>query len=385
MQQVYRWLPAFVLVGVCLAANTVFGEGLRLDALERLDPASATPTDDGKLLYYEVRGLDIEGKGWQDTEAYYDRLPAKAKGVAPDSVWGLSKHSSGMAVRFVTDAACIACRWTVINDELGMKHMPATGVSGVDLYVNDNGTWRWIGAGRPTAKTSEATLADGIPEGPHEFIAYLPLYNGTESMALGVPPEATLAKAPPREGNRGKPIVFYGTSITQGGCASRPGMGYTAILGRHLDWATINLGFSGSGRGEIELADLLTEIDAAAYVLDCVPNMSPEVVTERIEPFVKRLRSAHADTPIVLVENIRYQAGAFLPERRKSYEDKNVALRAAYGRLQADGVQGLTYIPSDALLGDDGEATVDGTHLTDLGFLRYSDAVAPVLRGILAP
>jgi lysophospholipase L1-like esterase len=160
-------------------------------------------------------------------------------------------------------------------------------------------------------------------------------------------------------------------------------MAYPAILGRRLARPTVNLGFSGNGKMEMEMEVLLAEVDVAAYVLDCLPNMSPEMVTERLEPFVTALRTAHPETPIVLVENISYQAGAFIPASKSSYVDKNAALKAAYDRMNAKGIKGLYYVPGETLLGNDGEATVDGTHPTDLGFQRMADALEPVLRKVL--
>jgi hypothetical protein len=265
--------------------------------------------------------------------------------------------------------------------------MPATGMSGLDLYVRmpvdqrkpPGQVWHWVGVGRPEQQTNEVALVSGIPPGDHEFILYLPLYNGAASVEIAVPEGAKLQKAP----ERGKPIVFYGTSITQGGCASRPGMAYPAIIGRMLDRPTINLGFSGNGQMHPPVVDLLAELDSAAYVIDCCPNMSPDLVTERTAPLVHQLRGAHPDTPIVLVENIEYQASAFLPGTRNGYQAKNAAFRARYEALVGEGVKGLTYVPGDPLFGDDGEATVDGTHATDLGFLRLAQALAPVLAGIL--
>ena len=177
--------------------------------------------------------------------------------------------------------------------------------------------------------------------------------------------------------------MFYGTSITQGGCASRPGMAYPAILGRWLDMPTINLGFSGNGRMDPPLTDLLAELDVAAYVIDCCPNMTPELVAERTEPLVNGLRAAHPDTPIVLVENIEYQAAAALPNARAGYTAKSQALRAAYERLTDAGVEGLHYVEGEPLFGNDGEATVDGTHATDLGFMRMAEGLLSVLQGIL--
>ena len=380
---VLRTSLAVLLCGLFGIAPLAFGGDPSGIAIEKLDPNFAAKDPKGEWLWYDARQAGIEGKGWADTEKPFDRLPAKAKGVVRDPVWSLSRHSAGLCVRFVTDAPKIAARWTLTSDSLAMPHMPATGVSGLDLYVKDGGVWRWTGAARPSAKTNQAVVAEAIPAGSHEFMLYLPLYNGTESLEIGVPPAAAIEKAPARPPDRAKPIVFYGTSITQGGCAARPGMVHTAILGRRLDCPIINLGFSGNGQMDAELGALMAELDAAAYVIDCAPNMPPEMITARTEPFVTALRKAKPDTPIVLVENISYQAGYFLPGTRQSYTDKNKALRAAYDGLAAKGIAKLSYVPGETLLGGDGEATVDGTHPTDLGFQRIADTLEPVLRKAL--
>jgi hypothetical protein len=368
---------AGILAGLSVPVSAL-GEGA-----QGLDPKEGKPSPDGKWVWYDGRKLEVEGKGWSDTEGFFDRMPGKAKGVVTDGVWGLSKHSAGMCVRFASNAVSIAGRWTLTGKNLAMEHMPATGVSGVDLYVNDGGVWRWIGMGRPKAQANEQVLADSIPEGTHEYLLYLPLYNGVESVEIGVPPGAMIGKAAPRPANRSKPICYYGTSIAQGGCASRPGMAHTSILGRMLNRPVINLGFSGNGRMEPAMGTLLAELDVAAYVLDCLPNMSPELVSQRVEPFVETLRKAHPDTPIVLVENIAYQAGAFLPGPREAYQSKNRVLREVYDRLTGKGVKNLHYVPGQTLLGKDGEGTVDGTHPNDLGFQRFAEALEPVLRKIL--
>ncbi len=331
--------------------------------------------------WVDVRELDVEGKGWTDTKSFFDRLPAKAEGVVRPPVWNLSRQSAGLLVRFTSDATSIQARWTVTSSELGKPHMPATGVSGLDLYVKaDDGRWRWLGVGRPDdGKTNTGTLAKGLPEGRREFLLYLPLYNGLSSVEIGVPEGRTIAKAPARAQGHRKPIVFYGTSITQGGCASRPGMVHTAILGRRLDRPVINLGFSGNGTMDPEMATLLAELDAAVFVLDCLPNMSPAEVAERVEPFVRTLRKVHPETPIVLAEDRFYANGAIVPGSRKHNIDNHAALKTAYDHLLADGIKALHYLPGAGQLGDDGEDTVDGSHPTDLGFLRMADAFAPVL------
>ncbi len=372
------WLIA---AGCHVAANPA---SLDMGGLPRLEAAKAVADPKGELLWYDAKLLTVEGRGWTETEAFYDRLPARAKGVVRDAVWGLSRCSAGLCVRFVTDSDRVATRWTTTSGNMGMDHMPATGVSGLDLYVRDRGQWRWIGVGRaPNSSTNEDVLADAIPAGAHEYMLYLPLYNGIKSLEIGIAAKASLARPGPRAAGCDRPMVFYGTSITQGGCASRPGMVYTAILGRWLDRPVVNLGFSGNGRMDPELAVLLGEIDASVYVLDTLPNMTVPFIEERAESFVKALRKARPDTPIVLVESVPYQGEAFLPKPRQSVADKNAAWRKVYQRLKADGIQGLSYVPNRLLTGTDGEGSVDGVHLTDLGFLRFAEALRPVLRKVL--
>ena len=333
------------------------------------------------LAWYDIRELGVEGRGWEDVGRFYSRLPARAEGVVPTPVWDLGQRSAGLCVRFVTDAQAISATWTLYRDTLAMDHMPATGVSGLDLYVRHEGKWRWVGIGRPTkAPTNSAVLVSDLPAGTREYLLYLPLYNGVERVQIGLPERTKLAKAPAYAGARRKPICFYGTSVVQGGCASRPGMVHSAILQRKLDWPVINLGFSGNGKMDPSVIELLAELDVAAYVLDCLPNMDAGQIAERLEPGVKRLRQAHPTTPIVLVENLPYQQAYLVETRRRRLEMSNAAHRAAYERLIAAGVGNLHYVPSDNLLGDDSEATVDGTHATDVGFQRIAAALEPAIR-----
>jgi GDSL-like Lipase/Acylhydrolase family/N-terminus of Esterase_SGNH_hydro-type len=343
-----------------------------------IDPAKARI--DANIVWFDIRELGIEGQGWTDTKAPFDRFPAKAEKSVRPPVWGLSRHSTGLCVRFVTEATAINAQWTVTNKNLAMPHMPATGVSGLDLYVKmPKGQWQWVANGRPTAEKNTSQLAGGIFAGEKEFLLYLPLYNGVSSVEIGLPKGATLKKADPYPAERAKPVVFYGTSITQGGCASRPGMVHTSILGRKFDRPMINLGFSGSGTLDLPIADLMAEIDAAAYVLDCIPNLSPALVAERTEPFVAALRKAKPTTPIVLVEDRTYTNAPALPGTAKRNTDGRAANKKAFDNLVAAGDKNLFYINGDKLMGDDGEGTVDGSHPTDLGFLRQAEAFAEVL------
>jgi hypothetical protein len=353
-------------------------------AVERIDPSQAVVEENTDVLWYDVELLGIEGRGWNDTKAKFDRLPAKAEGVVRGPVWGLSHHSAGMAVRFKTDATTIQARWSLTSSGLAMPHMPATGVSGLDLYVRTGaGQWRWLANGRPTKyPDNQVTLGKSIPAGVRDYMLYLPLYNGVTSVEIGIGKTNYLERLPRSEGV--KPVVFYGTSITQGGCASRPGMVHTAILGRRLDRPVINLGFSGNGKMEQEVANLLAELDVAVYVIDCLPNMNAAEVAARTEPLVHTLRQSHPTTPILLVEDRSYTDSFIIDSKRQRNESSREAFRAAYQKLVDEGVTQLAYLEGEHLLGDDGEATVDSSHPTDLGFMRMADAFEPLLQQLLA-
>ncbi len=366
-----RLLLATILCAVCR---------LHAEDIEVLDPNFASPDPEGDFIWYDALQIGLRGQGWDKDIGPYHRYPAKAEGVVRDAVWSLSRHSAGLAVRFQSDSPYLAARWSLTKESLAMPHMPATGVSGLDLYARDGARWRWVAGARPSQQNdNNVRLVSSTPGGMQEYLLYLPLYNGTAKLEIGVRPEATLAKGTPETK---RPIVFYGTSITQGGCASRPGMAYPAIVGRRLDRPSINLGFSGNGEMEPEVAELIAELDPTVYVLDGLPNMNPEEIRARVAPFVRTLRAAHPDTPILLVENIVYQ-GSWFNAGEPRHVAKNVVLKEEYDALVAAGVTGLYYLACDDLLGHDDLATVDGVHPTDVGFLRQADALEPVLRAIL--
>lgn len=365
-------LTAWVLAAALLSGTLAAVAAERIDPLQGIvDPCDGTRWYDGGLLL-------LEGKGWENTESCYDRLPIPAKDKVRPPVWDLSHDSAGMCLRFVTQATSVKVRWTLRQKNLAMPHMPATGVSGIDLYQRtDARRWTFVQNGRPTSVSNEATFR--VSPG-RECLLYLPLYNGVASLQIGVPKDKALAKPEASPGRPGKPIVFYGTSITQGGCASRPGMACTAIVARQLDVAVINLGFSGNGKMELEMADLLAELDPAVYVLDCLWNMQPAEVSQRVAPFVKKLRAARPSAPILLVEDSSVS--------NTTPTTKGTICRRIYEDLKAEGMTDLHFLSNRDMLGTDGDGTVDGCHPNDVGMMRqaavFGQSLATIL-GVVRP
>lgn len=363
---------SFVAFGATAAATR---------ALSVAPAAQWLPHED--LVWTDVKDWPLEGRAFAKRAAPYDRLPARARGIVRDIVWDLSRHSAGMLVRFATSSSELRIRYRLTSDRLAMVHMPATGVSGVDLYGHDGQKWRWIDVTRPTKRDVQKRFYTGRQMSePSQFQLYLPLYNGIEKLEVGTLKGAELSPLAAR-GSAQKPIVCYGTSIMQGACASRPGMAWTSIVGRALDREVINLGFSGNGRMELEVGQFLAELEASAFVIDCVPNMTPKQVAQSAQPLVQQLRAAHKKTPILLVEDRTFTNAWFHADRADDHRQRRQALRDAFAALKRDKVDGIHYLLGDDLLGADGEAATDGSHPSDLGMLRQAEVMADALRPLL--
>lgn len=332
----------------------------------------------------------IDGQAWSaEMRDTIQRFPPRAEPLVRKAVWNLSRQSAGLSIRFVSDAPQITVRYKVTGS-MAMPHMPSTGVSGVDLYgIDSDGNWH-LAAGKYSFKdTVQYIFAQLRPNDQYhklgrEYRLYLPLYNSIRDLEIGVPAGSRFTVLPQRAE---KPIVVYGTSIAQGACASRPGMAWTNILARKLDRTVINLGFSGNGRLEKEVVDLVNELDARVFVLDCLPNLIQPIVDstelqKRIIESVKTIRAKHPQTPILLTEHDGYTEGYLMPQRQPLFENANRDLRKAFARLTADKVTGIYLLPISEI-GMDLDCMVDGTHPNDLGMMRYADAYERKLREIL--
>lgn len=323
----------------------------------------------------------VEGRAFDDTEAFYHRLPARARQRVPERVWEESITPAGMVVRFETDSPELYARWRLESSPSGNTLACAAGEAGLDLYARDpSGQWRWVKTAEPwTLPEPDKQLVANAPPGLHEYLLYLPLRARLGSLKVGVAKGRTLRFLTPRP----RPLLYYGTSIVHGLNASRPGMAHAHITARMLDRPLVNLGFAGCARMELPLASLLAEIDASIYVIDCLPNMSDQEVRDRAVPFVVELRRQRPLQPIVLVEDRIHTNAWFQPDMLEQHQRRTAALREAFARLQDQAVPGIHYVHDRSLLGDDDEATNDGSHPSDLGMMRQAQVMRRVLEPLL--
>ena len=300
-----------------------------------------------QLVYHDASKFPLLGKATEATGARYERLPDSLKNISRAPLWNLSRNSAGMAIRFRSNSTTIAAKWEALIN-FHMNHMTDTGAKGLDLYcLQKNGEWRFVNSGRPNGKTNQATIIANMQPEEREYMLYLPLYDGLVSLSIGIDSLATIDQPLIDYPIRQKPIVFYGTSILQGGCASRPGMAHTNIISRRLNRECINLGFSGNALLDLEVAKVIAEVDASVFVLDFVPNVTHTLYDERIAKEVQR---------------------------------KNDTLKEIFNRLKKENEKNIILISSKNMLGEDGEATIDGIHFTDLGMMRYADLVCPIIK-----
>lgn len=378
-------MPRISLLPIVITSIAAF-VAARATAQDLSEAKAASTT--GGIVWKKPDDRGVEGRGWTTGLArFYDRLPAKAEGRVPPHVWAFSRESAGMSVDFITDSPEIRVRYRVTSAQLdhGWGDFSNRTGSGVDLYARTEGDstgWHWIAANKPLKPAVDETLVRGLAPGKKHFRLYLPSYNGVESLEIGVRSGAFFQEP---EARKTLPVVFYGTSIMQGGAASRPGLAMTSIIGRRLDTPVVNLGFCGAGRMEPEVGALIAEISAAAYVIDCVPNMNAGEVRSRTAPLVRQLRTAHPATPILLTNHHDLPTpAAFTPASVAEHRGKQAALREVYDELVREGVPGVHYLPGDTLIGDDGEGTGDGVHPNDLGHMRYAEAYVKALRPLIA-
>lgn len=345
----------------------------------------AFSADEKQKVWYDTADMPVYGKVRPETSEHYTRLPEKMHGVVRDKVWNLGLNSAGLYLRFRTDSRSISARWT---NPSSREHPKLTAIvqRGLDLYGKREGRWWYFGVGIPKvgSTTSEYLICKHLNGEMREYMLYLPLYGGISKLELGLDEGARFEASDDPHPAYDKPIIMYGTSILHGASASRAGLCFTNVLSRRLDRQVINLGFSGNALLDYEVAEWMAECpDPAVFVLDNIPNGNAKITLEREEAFFRILRDKHPHVPVVFVENALYPTYWTESGCHKSLTAKNAAMRQVFDGLVAKGEKNIYYVPADRLLGDDGEATIDGTHYTDVGMQRYADVLEPVLRSLL--
>ncbi|MCD8081119.1 MAG: SGNH/GDSL hydrolase family protein [Bacteroides sp.] len=333
-----------------------------------------------QYVYHDASVFPVWGKATPETSDRYARLPDSLELVSRAPLWNLSRNSAGLSVRFRSGSTAIAVRWELLFDN-HMNHMTDTGVKGLDLYCLEGEEWRFVNSARPRGKKNQTVIISSMEPQEREYMLCLPLYDGILSLEIGVDSLATLDLPAIEWPRRHKPVVFYGTSILQGGCASRPGMAHTHILSRWFNREMINLGFSGNGQLDREIAPVIAGVDASVFVLDFVPNATVEQMEERMEDFYRVIREKHPSTPILFVEGPVFTHTRYDRRIAEEVNRKNETLRRIFAALREQGEKHIYLLPSERMIGTDGEATVDGIHFTDVGFMRYAE----LLREVLSP
>lgn len=352
---------------------------LPLFALAFILPAAADGGSGApEIEWTDGKCLPIEGRAFDLTRNYYDRLPAEAEGRVTGEVWYLQSHTSGFLFRLRTDSPKVWIEWDLIGrDALATGYQPSVGKSGFDFYQRGkDGRLRFRKSFPPSAQTGNRGEVDNAPG--QECVINFPLYNGVKSCRIGVVKGSKLESVP----QTSKPIVFYGVSTTQGAVASRPGMSFPAIIGRRLGRPVVNLGFAGAGKMEMEMCDYVSRIDASLYVLDTPGNMSLELMKERYEKFVRELHRRRPDVPIVLSGERIYSS-----DGEPAVKSKFVAELVAKLESEKDAGWKLAHVRSEDMFPKEvDETSVDSPdgHPGDLGMMELADAfqakIAPLLK-----
>lgn len=330
----------------------------------------------------------ICGRAWNTEigKSFY-RFPDRFKSAMPKNVWGLSRQSAGLMVRFRTTSSNIQVKYTIAR-EGGYKNMAPLCHGGIDLYATEaNGRTHWIGnhMGWKYADTITITYKDikasCFAHRGLEYQLYLPPYSETTSLKVGVDDGSEFVFL---HQSAERPIVVYGSSIVQGASPSRPGLMWTNILQRETDYPVVNLGFSGSALMEAPLFEAMSEIDARVFILDPMPNSHGlgDEIFKRMTWGVHKLREK-SQSPILLVESSSSCDSVFKPDLYRKYRDGDAVLRKAYEYLKSEGVKNLFYLTHDELgLGE--ESWIEGVHPNDLGNREYADAYKKKLAEILS-
>ena len=351
--------------------------------IEEIDKNFRTAETDGrKWTFFNAMEAPavLSGFPWYEGVGPLSRLPAQIMPLVNEGVRSLTFNTSGGMIRFKTDATAIAID-VDLYEPCDMNHMPRNGSAGFDLYLGSGTDKVYYRSAMPDsgAKKLTAMMAWDLKPGiMREWTLYLPLYGGASRIEVGVTPGSTVEAPTPF--TYPEPVVFYGSSITQGGCASRTGNAYSNILCRWFDANEVNLGFSGSGKGEPAVAETIAALPMSAFVLDYDHNApTPEYLEQTHEPFFRTIRERQPELPVLMISKCDYVDDPVINQRRD-------IIRKTYEHAVAQGDRNVWFIDGETLFAgpDRDSCMVDGCHPNDLGFYRMATVIRPVLAAALA-
>ncbi len=358
--------------------------------ISKIDTNLKTGKLEGRQLdFYDVRQAPVDIYGLVDPQgpAPFRRMPLEVAETVSRSVFNLSHQTAGGRIRFMTDSHTIALRVVQREKVRYFAHMAFLGTSGFDLYEVEDGKQVYAGSLLPPVDrdTAYETMLELRGEGLREYVLNFPLYDWVSQLYLGLDSGARLQRGRPYRG-ADRPVVFYGSSVTQGAAAGRPGNSYCALLSRWLDIDHICLGFSGSCKGEPEMARYLASLDPAAYVIAYDYNAPDGAHLQSThEPLFRTIRAAHPDTPILLTASFGEPSKNPDEDSAEERRRRREIVKATYDHARAAGDRRVWYLdPShawDAYGGND--CTADGCHPNDLGFFAIAKAMEPLLRQML--
>lgn len=331
-----------------------------------------------RFSYTNASDFTVAGKIFPEIKGWRRADTSKYKGL-PQVVKKLLMHGTGLAVYFTTNSNVIAAKWCV-TDQKPYPNLTAIANKGLDLYIKKNDTWQFAGVGKPDGRCNEGALASNLWAGEKECLLYLPLYDEVSNVQIGVSQGASIkpsALAPKKR------ILVYGSSITQGASVSRPGMAYPARLSRKTGFEFLNLGLSGSAKMEPAVIDMINDVQADAYILDCIPNSSAQLIEERALNMIRSIRQAHPGKPVILLNTISREQGFIDQKVGEMVAAQNRAIAAIASDLIKQRTPDFYFIDTGGFLGSDHEGTVDGVHPNDLGSSRFLEKLEPQLTAIL--
>lgn len=356
----------------------------KIESVDR-NLAISTEIPHADVRFYDVRTapFQIYGLYRPQTEPVFKRLPDEVAKSVSEGVARLSLHTAGGRVRFATDSPYVVVHAVMSSGAHLMSHMPLSGSTGFDMYEDwPNGTARrhvntFI---PPRDFDKEYTICGELGERSMRCLTLnFPLYNSLDALYIGIAEDATLLEgAPYRDA---PPIVYYGSSITQGGCASRPGNCYQNRVCRALPYDYLNLGFSGNGKGEQAIADYMASLSMSAFVSDYDHNApTVEALEETHCRLYRTIRAAHPDIPYVMISKPDFHRGD-----TQSNAKRRSVIWDTYRYAGEQGDRNVYFIDGESLFRGPYEdsCTVDGGHPNDLGFALMADAVTAVLKRVL--